>query len=361
MNEQINTLQNTNSQETTKKPSKTKEKKKPSGLLVLIIIIIVTVAFTSYAYFIENNSSSFSIQNKTTNNSDNKNNLFNFSINPSKKTEAPSEDYIAKIYITGVIQNSNKTYNQEWLLNTIETLKEDKNNKGILLYIDSPGGSVYESDEIYLALNNYQKSRKPVWAYMGPLAASGGYYISCGAEYICANRNTLTGSIGVISGESLDLTQMLDKLGIKSKTFTAGKNKNMLNYNTPLTEEHEQIMQSIADECYDQFTSIVAINRKIDIDRVREIADGRIYTAKQALNLNLVDKICSEEEAISAMKAKYKFTDTKVIDYTYVQKINWMDYLYSFVSNIKPLSQSTESKVIDMLDKDLTYPAYIYK
>ena len=82
-------------------------------------------------------------------------------------------EYIAKIFITGVIQEENKTYSQKWLLNTISALEKDDNNKGIILFIDSPGGSVYESDEAYLALLQYQKSNKPVWAYMGSLAASG--------------------------------------------------------------------------------------------------------------------------------------------------------------------------------------------
>ena len=229
------------------------------------------------------------------------------------------------------------------------------------MFIDSPGGSVYESDEAYLALLQYQKSNKPVWAYMGSLAASGGYYISCGAQYICANRNTLTGSIGVIAGESVDLTELMANLGIKSKTFTAGRNKNMLNYNSPLTEEHEQIMQSIADECYEQFTSIVALNRKIPIRDVKELADGRIYTAKQALNLKLIDKICNFDEAVTEMKSKLNMENINVIDYQYSPKLSWYDFLSNAFANINPLVQTTESKVLDLISSDIKYPAYIYR
>ncbi|MBQ0163212.1 MAG: signal peptide peptidase SppA [Treponema sp.] len=343
----------------TKKPS-AKKKSGSAGLLVFIVILVGVLGFASYAFLKGDSSSSSSVSRITENSKENfKSFNFNFGNTPSKNVVKHSGDYIAKIYITGVIQDANKTYNQEWLLNTIADLKDDPDNKGIILFIDSPGGSVYESDEAYLALSDYQGAHKPVWAYMGSLAASGGYYISCGAEYICANRNTLTGSIGVIAGSSVDLTGLMERYGIKSKTFTAGRNKNMLNYNCPLTEEQEKIMQSVADECYDQFTNIVAINRKLDIKDVRNLADGRIYTAKQALNNKLIDKICSFDEAVSAMKAKYKFEGVEVVDYEYTYKQNWYDILSGKISDINKSAQSPEGKLIDMVTSDIRYPAYL--
>lgn len=111
-------------------------------------------------------------------------------------------------------------------MNTISALAQDKKNEGIILFIDSPGGGVYESDEAYLALLDYkEQTGRPVYAYMGQLAASGGYYIACAADYIMANRNTLTGSIGVISGQVFDITELLQKTGIKSETIHAEKTK----------------------------------------------------------------------------------------------------------------------------------------
>ena len=206
--------------------------------------------------------------------------------------------YVSVIHITGVISEANKTYNQEWLLEQIENAKDDPNNRGILLKIDSPGGTVYESDEAYLALQKYKRDTdRPVFAYFGSLAASGGYYIACSADYIYANRNTLTGSIGVIAGESIDATGLLEKMGIKITTITAGKNKNMGNYNSVLTDEQRSIMQSIADEAYEQFTGIVARSRDMDIEEVKALADGRIYTAKQAQKNGLVDAVLSFEDA----------------------------------------------------------------
>lgn len=351
---------------TTEPQKKTASKKKSgnAGLAIFIIFIIAIIGFACYAFMHSDSSeNSSSITKNFSEKADGtfKSFDFNFGNSQPKNVIKHSGEYIAKIYITGVIQSENKTYNQAWLLDTIEQLKHDPDNKGIILFIDSPGGSVYESDEAYLALSDYQGAHKPVWAYMGSLAASGGYYISCGAEYICANRNTLTGSIGVIAGSSVDLTGLMEKYGIKSKTFTAGRNKNMLNYNCPLTEEQEKIMQSVADECYDQFTNIVAINRKLDIKDVKELADGRIYTAKQALNNKLIDKICSFDEAVSAMKSKYKFEDVEVIDYEYVYKQNWYDILSGKITDINKSAQSPEGKLIDMVTSDIKYPAYLAK
>ena len=205
--------------------------------------------------------------------------------------------YIALLYVEGVITDAGRTYNQNWILDTIDELYE-KNNEGILLYLNSPGGGVYESDEVYLALQDYKRETgRPVYAYLGPMAASGGYYIASAADKIFANRNTLTGSIGVIAGESFDATALMEKLGVKSETIHAGKNKNMLNYNEPFTDEQRAIMQSVADECYEQFTEIVASSRKMDIEKVQALADGRIYTAKQAQANGLIDGICSFENA----------------------------------------------------------------
>jgi protease-4 len=207
------------------------------------------------------------------------------------------QEYMAVLSVNGVIQSENKTYNQEWVLDHIDRLKNDKKNLGMLLVIDSPGGSVYGADEVYLALKDYAQSGKTLRAYLGPLAASGGYYIACAAEHIAANRNTLTGSIGVISSQSVDLTRLLDTYGIKVTTITAGKNKNMLNFNSPLTEEQQKIMQGIADECYDQFVEIVSESRKMAAGRIKTLADGRIYTARQALEARLIDEITSLDEA----------------------------------------------------------------
>lgn len=243
---------------------------------------------------------------------------FNFSLNNEKeKTEEsiksllPSnENYSAVLHIEGVIAEG-KDYNQKWINTAIDILSKDKNCQNIILYIDSPGGAVYNSDETYLKLLEYkQKTGKTVYAYFASLAASGGYYIGCAADKISANRNCLTGSIGVIAGQSLDLTELMKTYGIKMTTIHSGKNKIMGAINEPFSEEQQQIMQTISDECYAQFTGIVAESRGMELSKVESLADGRIYTAKQALENNLIDNICSYEDCLKDA-GNYKAVDLK--------------------------------------------------
>lgn len=282
------------------------------------------------------------------------------------------DDYIAVLYIEGVIQDANDSYNQEWLLNTIKELTEDRKNRGILLYIDSPGGGVYQSDEVYLALEDYKyKTENPVWAYMGPLAASGGYYIACAADIIYANRNTLTGSIGVISATSVDLTGLLARHGIKMTTVTAGKNKNMFNINSPLTDEHRAIMQAVADEAYDQFTQIVAESRELPLTDVRRLADGRIYTALQAEKNGLIDYVDTYENALENMLDCFDDGDDIAAEhFRFEHKKNLYDYLYKASVSAVNLLRFKEAGIDSLLSESvqtlsgipekLPLPAYYY-
>ena len=272
------------------------------------------------------------------------------------------KDFIAEVHIEGVMEEANKTYNQKWLIDTIQSLKSDSANKGILLYIDSPGGGVYQADEVYLSLLDYKKSSgNPVVAYFGPLAASGGYYVACSASTIYANRNTLTGSIGVIAGSSVDATEFLSKLGIKVETFTAGKNKNMLNFDSPLSSEQRAIMQSIADEAYEQFVGIVAQSRNLNVQNVKRLADGRIYTALQAKQNGLIDEIATLEEAKEALKKRIT-SECKTVVYKYEKKQGVFESLmeYSSKNNASTQVKEISDEIKQILGKNIPYPAYLY-
>jgi protease-4 len=153
---------------------------------------------------------------------------------------------------------------------------------------------------------------------MGPIAASGGYYIAAGADKIYANRNTWTGSIGVISGTYFDVSGFLKKHGIKTTDITSGKNKGMGGYFEPMTDEQRAIIQSVVDESYEQFVSIVAEGRGMDTQTVKVIADGRIYTAKQAKEAGLIDDVLTEKEAIEAVKAEIGGDKISVSDVRFV-------------------------------------------
>ena len=278
---------------------------------------------------------------------------------------------IAKIKIEGVIEKENETYNQKWLLETIKKLEENKSNAGIILYISSPGGGVYESDEVYVALKKYkEKTNRPVYAYFASLAASGGYYIGCAADTIIANRNTITGSIGVISGRFVDLSEPLKKHGIKAETIHAGRNKTMGSVTEPVTEEQRAIMQSLADECYEQFTSIVAESRKMEIDKVKELADGRIYSAKQAKENGLIDEIATFEEAVDIMKEKAfgdKEYSAEVKDYELKKKKSLKKLIMGTSAMSAPVSDaitlagalSTANTILN--PTTVKFPAFIYE
>ncbi len=216
----------------------------------------------------------------------------------------PVEDFIGVVNIVGEIQASSNSglssssgeYDHDLYMNYIDQMMEADNNKGILLYVDSPGGTVYESDELYLKLMEYKKTTgRPIYAYFATEACSGGYYISMAADKIYANRNCWTGSIGVIIS-LVNCKELYDKIGLKEIDITSGDNKAMGSAGLDMTKEQQDILQSLVDECYDQFVDIVSDGRNMDKKTVKKLADGRLYSAKQAMDNGLVDAIGSLEE-----------------------------------------------------------------
>lgn len=306
------------------------QKSEKKGLIVLVVITILAITIP-FARNITASKVSFSGSNTSGTRAN---------LRPSLKT------YIAELYITGTIQEKNSEYNQEWLLKTISFLKNDEKNLGIILFIDSPGGTVYHADEAYIALLDYKSTGKKLYAYFGSMAASGGYYIGCAADKIYANRNSLLGSIGVISAQTIDATSLMEKIGIKSVTVHAGKNKNMLNYNEPATEEQLNIMQALADECYQQFTEIVSLSRKMDIDKVKELADGRIYSAKQGKENGLIDEIATLEEAELLIKTDFQEEMPVFKSFRYQKPDSLRTLFLDSLSFLRPLKGSFSEKTL---------------
>jgi protease-4 len=180
------------------------------------------------------------------------------------------------------------------IVRAIRAAARDNNVKAIVLRINSPGGSVVASDEIYKALKD---SGKPVVAQMGETAASGGYYVAMAAKHIVAHPDTTTGSIGVIYNGT-NIEGLYEKLGLKSVIVKSAENKDIGNPTVPFTEEDRKIFQTLVDEIYDGFLTLVSDSRGIGKEELRKIADGRIYTGKQALALKLVDSLGYEQDAI---------------------------------------------------------------
>jgi len=197
---------------------------------------------------------------------------------------------IARVEITGAIASETR----QRVLKALKTIEEQK-WKALLVRIDSPGGTVGDSQEIYTALKHLQSKLKVV-ASFGNISASGGVYVGMGAEKIVANPGTITGSIGVIlRGNNLE--RLLDKIGISFQVVKSGPYKDILSFDRELTEEEKQILQALIDSSYNQFVQTVAQARNLSVDTVHGFADGRIFTGEQAQALGVVDRLGTEEEA----------------------------------------------------------------
>ena len=197
---------------------------------------------------------------------------------------------IARIEINGAIAGATR----KRVLEALKTV-EERRFPALLLRIDSPGGTVGDSQEIYEALKKLQRKTKIV-ASFGNISASGGVYIGMGAEHIVANPGTITGSIGVIlRGNNLE--RLLEKVGVSFKVVKSGPYKDILAFDREITESEKTILQELIDVSYQQFVQTVADGRKLAAETVRSFADGRVFTGQQALALGLVDRLGTEEDA----------------------------------------------------------------
>ena len=196
----------------------------------------------------------------------------------------------------------------------LQQARDDNHVKAIVLEVDSPGGEVTASDAIYSALIK-TRARKPVVVYMDSLAASGGYYVSCGGKYLMASDTTITGSIGVII-QTLNYEQLFNKVGLASVIFKSGKFKDMLNGARPITPEERELVQSFIMKTYDKFLGIVAKERNLPADLLRNtIADGRILSGKDAFDNKLIDGLGELDDAFAKAKQLGNAPEAKVVKY----------------------------------------------
>jgi len=202
-------------------------------------------------------------------------------------------DKVAIIEIKGVIAQSSG------IIEEIRQYEEDEGVKAIILRIDSPGGGVGPSQEIYREVLK-AKSRKKVVTSMGSVAASGGYYIACASDLIFANPGTLTGSIGVLM-EFANIEELFKKIGIKGVVLKSGEHKDIGSPFREMTPEDKKIIQGVIDNVHQQFIQAVAEGRKLDRAAVTQIADGRILTGEQAKQFGLVDQMGNLQDAIEVV------------------------------------------------------------
>ena len=174
---------------------------------------------------------------------------------------------------------------------------EDPSIRAVVLRLNSPGGSAAAAQEIGQEVDRLRQAGKKVVASMGDTAVSGAYWIAAKADRIVANPATITGSIGVII-QTQHLVGLYEKLGIDTETVKSGPHKDMGSPARPLTPEERRIFQGMVDDIYDQFVAVVAAGRKMEESRVRQLADGRVFTGSQAKELGLVDEMGDLQDAV---------------------------------------------------------------
>jgi protease-4 len=213
-----------------------------------------------------------------------------------------NSDKIAVITMRGLISSSlpgnvGDTMVEDMRL-ALQQARDDDHVRAIVLEIDSPGGEVTASDVIYNWVVK-TRAKKPVIVYMDSLAASGGYYVACGGRYLMANETTITGSIGVII-QTLNYEQLFNKVGLSAVVFKSGKFKDMLSGTRPVTPEEREYIQGFVMKTYDKFLGIVARERNLPADGLRNsVADGRILSGKDALDNKLIDGVGQIEDAFT--------------------------------------------------------------
>lgn len=203
-------------------------------------------------------------------------------------------DRIGVVRVEGAIAGSERV--NQW----VQRMRTDSSIRGVVLRINSPGGGVAPSQEIFRAVRRLAEA-KPVVASMGSVAASGGYYVACGADVVVANPGSITGSIGV-KAQLPNVRELMDKVGLKQQTIVSGEFKDAGSPTEPLSPREKRYFQELVDDLFEQFVRDVARGRDMKVDEVRSLADGRAYTGSQAEKLGLVDELGGMHAAVQRVK-----------------------------------------------------------
>jgi len=236
-----------------------------------------------------------------------------------------TKNRIGIVDITGLISDS------QYIVNQVKKFRQDKRIRGIILRIDSPGGAVGPSQEIYSEVLKTRESGKTIYASMGALAASVGYYIASAAEKIFANPGTLTGSIGVIMVFS-NAKGLMEKIGLQPEIIKAGEYKDIGSPARAMTQKERNLLQNVVTDVHQQFIEAVASGREVSVAEVTKIADGRILTGRQAYSLNLVDQLGGLQDSIDQLAHKVGIIGSpKIIKET--RRVGFLDWVLKSTVN----------------------------
>lgn len=256
------------------------------------------------------------------------------------KSSLSLKNKIGVVTLEGIIKDSSPVVDQ-----LIEYSKNDS-IKAVVLRIDSPGGGVVSSQEIYKAVLALKK-KKNVVVSMGSVATSGGYYVACAADKIVANPGTITGSIGVIIHFS-NVEELLKKVGLKSSIVKSGRYKDIGSPLREMTSDEKRLIQEVVDDIYDQFLEAVSLNRKISKEKAASIAEGKIFTGRQALKMGLVDFLGDKEYAINLAAKLSGIKGKPEVVYPKEKRLKFWEYIL----------QETVSTIVSELRKECSGISY---
>ncbi|MHC1744336.1 MAG: signal peptide peptidase SppA [Syntrophobacteraceae bacterium] len=234
-------------------------------------------------------------------------------------------EMVAKPNRIGVIEVKGTIADVQETLRSLKSFRNDPNIKAILVRIDSPGGGIAPSQELYRELKRFSQE-KPVVSSLGSVAASGGYYVAVGTQRIISNPGTITGSIGVISYFP-NLKDLFEKIGFHTVIVKSGQFKDVGNPGREMTQQEKDLIQVTIDEAHRQFITDVAQGRKLPEEKVREVADGRIFMGETALRLGLVDELGNMEDAVTAAARMGRIEGEPELIYAKKRKLSLLDLL----------------------------------
>ena len=244
---------------------------------------------------------------------------------------------VGVIQVVGPIVSSDKTVRE------IVDFSKDDSIEAVVLRVDSPGGGVGPSQEIYVEIERLAEV-KPVVVSMGSVAASGGYYVAVPADRIVANPGTITGSIGVIMGFT-NYQELLDKIGLKNTVVKSGEHKDIGSPVRPMTDEDRAILQGLIDDVHRQFVDAIAKGRELEVDAVLSFADGRIFTGRQAQQIGLVDELGNFQDAVEVAATLAEIDGDPRLVYPPKEKPDFIEYFMQeafshFEKGLREQSQS---------------------
>lgn len=271
--------------------------------------------------------------------------------------EGKASEKIVVLELNGIIQDTGEEnplfstgYNHRSFMEQLKMVKENPTIKGLILRVNTPGGTVVESAEIHDKIVEIMEEKNiPVYVSMGGTAASGGYYISAPATKIFASPDTITGSIGVIM-QNYNVTELAEKLGIETVTIKSGPYKDIMSSTREMTEEEKAILKNMLDNAYESFVDVIEKGRGMPEEEVKKLADGRIYDGRQAKDLQLVDELGYLEDAIQAMKKEQHLENAQVVRIT-KSSDSFMSWLGAITKNMTK-DRNDSTILLELLEKN---------